>query len=222
MFAGYQHAPDDIVVFVVFLAPVGIALAAPRALGERLTRSTVAALAVAVVGFVLITAPSFGDGGETGTSAGIAYAAFSGLTLVVLVLVSKPLAEAYGGFRLTRIELTGAGLVLVPIAATLDWGNPTASQWGWLAVLGLVHTAAGISVYLSALAVVPATQVGILGYLEPVALVVVSWLLLSEAPSLTTVAGGALIVVAGVLVIRAGRGESPSVTLPEAPVHVPG
>jgi drug/metabolite transporter (DMT)-like permease len=44
MFAGYQYAPDDTVVFIVFLAPVGIALLAPRTLGERLGPRTVAAL----------------------------------------------------------------------------------------------------------------------------------------------------------------------------------
>jgi drug/metabolite transporter (DMT)-like permease len=64
---------------------------------------------------------------------------------------------------------------------------------------------------------VPATSVGILGYLEPVAVVAFSWLLLSDSPSITTVAGGALIVVAGALVLRTA-----STAVPEVPVHVPG
>ncbi|HUP87384.1 MAG TPA: DMT family transporter [Acidimicrobiales bacterium] len=222
MFAGYQHAPDDIVVFVVFLAPVGIALAAPAVLGERLTRSTIAALAVAVVGFVLVTAPSLGAGGESGSRSGIAYAALSGLTLVILVLVSKPLAERHGGFRLTRIELTGAGLVLIPVAAGVDWGRPTAAQWASLVVLGVVHTAAGITLYLNALAVVPATQVGILGYLEPAAVVVASWVFLSDTPSAATTVGGALIITAGLLVIRSGGGDELGATFSEVHVDVPG
>ena len=223
MFAGYQRAPADVVVFVVFLAPIGIAVAAPRALGERLTAATVAALAVAVAGFALIAGPSLGGNGNengVGTAAsatGVAWAALSAATLVVLVVVSKPLAESLGGFRLSRIELTGAGITLLPVAVTTDWSGPSPRQWLALAVLGLVHTGLGVAVYLDALAKVPATSVGILGYLEPVAVVVFSWLVLAEAPSAATVAGGALIVLAGALVLR----QAPS-AVPEVPIRVPG
>ena len=214
MFAGYQQAPADVVVFVVFLAPIGIALVAPRALGERLTKPTVTALAVAVGGFALTTGPAL-DGAR---AVGVAWAALSAATLVVLVVVSKPLAEALGGFRLSRIELTGAGITLLPVVVLADWGGTTSRQWLALAVLGVVHTGIGVAVYLDALAKVPATSVGILGYLEPVAVVAFSWLFLADVPSITTVVGGALIVVAGMLVLRA---TSSSAT-PEVPVHVPG
>ena len=213
MFAGYQRAPADVVVFVVFLAPIGIAVVAPRALGERLTARTVAALAVAVAGFALITGPAL-DGAR---AAGVAWATLSAATLVVLVVVSKPLAESLGGFRLSRIELTGAGVVLLPVAVLADWSGATGRAWAALVVLGVVHTGIGVAVYLDALAKVPATAVGILGYLEPVAVVVFSWLFLADVPSLTTVTGGALIVVAGVLVVRAAAASTP-----EVPVHVPG
>lgn len=216
MFAAYQHAPADIVVFVVFLAPIGIAVVAPRALGERLTRRTIAALAVAVAGFALTTGPALGGGAS---AVGVAYAALSAATLVVLIVVSKPLAESLGGFRLSRIELTGAGIVLLPVLVTAEWGSTTARQWLALGVLGVVHTGIGVAVYLDALSRVPATSVGILGYLEPVGVVVFSWLLFADVPSPTTVAGGALIVLAGALVLRAASSSS---AVPEAPVHVPG
>lgn len=214
MFAAYQHAPADVVVFVVFLAPIGIALVAPRTLGERPDAMTLAALAVAVAGFALTTGSSL-----AGTTAlGVVYAAASAALLVVLVVVSKPLAEHLGGLRLSRLELAGAGAVLLPVLFTTDWSGPTPRQWVALAVLGLVHTGVGVALYLEALARVPATAVGILGYLEPVGVVVFSWLLLAEAPAATTVVGGALIVLAGVLVLRA----TSSTAVPEAPVHVPG
>ena len=216
MFAGYQHAPADVVVFVVFLAPVGIALLAPRTLGERIDRATLAALALAVAGFVLTTGAALGGA----TAVGVAYAAVSAALLVLLVLVSKPLSAALGGLRLARLELAGAGVVLLPVALTTDWSGPRPRQWLALAVLGLVHTGIGVAIYLEALARVPATAVGILGYLEPVGVVLFAWGLLGDAPSLTTIAGGALIVLAGVLVLRATA--SPSSANPKEPAHVPG
>ncbi len=209
MFAGYQRAPDDTVVFIIFLAPVGIALVAPRALGERLGPRSLAALALALSGFVLVAGSSL----EPSTTTGIAWAALSGVTLIALVIVSKPLAEVYGGLRLTLLEMTVAGIALLPIAVTLDWGRPQA-DWGWLVVLGLVHTAVGVTLYLSALARVPATHVGILGYLEPVAVVGLSWLLLAHRPTLATVVGGGVIVAAGAMVIHSQHLEEVGVGVP--------
>lgn len=222
MFAGYQAAPDDTVVFIVFLAPVGIALLAPRTLGERLGPRTVAALVLAVAGFALIAGPVL----EPGTATGLAWAALSAVTFVALVLVSKPLAEQLGGLRLNLAEMAVAGVLLVPVAATTDWTGLGAA-WPWLLVLGGVHTAVGITLYLAALARVPATAAGILGYLEPVSVVMLAWLVQHDPPALATAAGGALVVAAGALVVLGSTSGDPSVpedlsTAPEVPARVPG
>ncbi|MDQ1420169.1 MAG: EamA-like transporter family, partial [Acidimicrobiaceae bacterium] len=76
--------------------------------------------------------------------------------------------------------------------------------WLWVIVLGVVHTALGITLYLSVLAEIPATDVGILGYLEPVVVVLAAWLWLGQRPALATVAGGLLVVAAGVSIAVSG------------------
>jgi drug/metabolite transporter (DMT)-like permease len=222
MFAGYQHAPADEVVFVVFLAPVGIAALAPVLLGERLDRRTVVALALAVAGFALVAGPAL----EPGTGVGLAWAALSAATFVGLVLVSKSLAPRLGGLRLNLLEMAVAGVLLVPAALAADWTGLSAA-WPWLVVLGAVHTALGITLYLAALAVVPATHVGILGYVEPVSVVALSWVVLGERPALTTAVGGALVIAAGALVVlRSTTAAAPSPPAApatvEVPAHVPG
>ena len=77
-----------------------------------------------------------------------------------------------------------------------------------------MHTALGVSLYLAALARVPAVHAGILGYLEPAGAVVCGWLFLHEQPAAATIAGAVLIVAAGVLVVRAGAVRTEVIGVP--------
>ena len=212
LFAAYQHAPAGTVILIVYLAPVAIAAAAPRVLGERVGPRTLAALVLATAGFALVTGPAVGSA----SADGLALALGAAVLFAVLVLVSKPLSEIYGGLRLAFLEMGGAGLLLIPVAATARWGSPQPA-WAWLLVLGLVHTAIGTGLYLDALGRVPATHVGILGYLEPAGVVVCAWLVLGQRPSVLTVVGGLLIAGAGVMVVA----TAPVLTTPEVPVRAP-
>ena len=209
--AAYQRAASGTVILIVYLAPVGIAALEPRTLGQRHSGRTLAALATALAGFVLVAAPQLGRS----SAAGLALALAAAVTFVALVLVSKPLAEAHGGHTLALIEMTGAALVLAPVAALTGWGAPQ-PEWLWLVVLGLVHTALGTALYLGALARTSATVVGILGYLEPAAVVLLGWLFLNEPPGPSTLVGGVLIVVAGWLTVT-----GPQAATVEVPTRVP-
>jgi drug/metabolite transporter (DMT)-like permease len=193
LFAAYKRAPAGTVILIVYLAPIGVAALAPRLLGERLGRRTIGALAAAVAGFALLAAPTVHSAG----AAGLILSLIAAVLFVALILLSKSLAPVYGGLRLAFMELAGAGLVLIPIALVTAWPAPKAA-WLWVVVLGVVHTALGITLYLSVLAQIPATDVGILGYLEPVVVVLAAWLWLGQRPALATVAGGLLVVAAGV------------------------
>ena len=110
LFAAYQRAPAGTVILIVYLAPVGIAIAAPRVLGEALNPRTIGALALAAAGFVLVAAPTVGRA-KTG---GLLLALAAAVTFTALVLESKILSESYGGLRLAFMEMTGAGPRSVP------------------------------------------------------------------------------------------------------------
>jgi drug/metabolite transporter (DMT)-like permease len=60
------------------------------------------------------------------------------------------------------------------------------------------------------LARLPATHVGILGHLEPVGVVACAWVWLGQRPAVETVAGGILVVAAGVLIVigASDRGQN--------------
>jgi drug/metabolite transporter (DMT)-like permease len=194
--AALQRAPIGNVLLVIYLAPVGIAVLAPRVLGERVPLRTVVALALAVAGVALVASQT-----ATADADGLWFAAASSVLYVWLALLNKPLASAYGGGRLAFTQLLVAAVVLAPFALVADAGSPSWS-WGWLLVLGLGHTALCVAVYLTALERLPATRAAVLLYLEPVSAIAFGWLLLDESPTVATAAGGALVVLAGVLVAR--------------------
>ena len=212
LFAALKRAPIGTVLLLTYLAPVGLAAVAPRALGERLTRRTAVALLVAFGGLVLVARPAL-DGAQ---GAGVAMALGAAALYVVFVVLGKPLSEVYGGERLAFTQLVVAGIVLVPLAAGAEWGEPEAS-WAWLVVLGVAHTAAGIGVFMWALARLPATELGVLSYLEPASAVVFGWLFLAEAPGPATLGGGALIVAGGWIVATAGRTGTAPVEVARVP-----
>jgi drug/metabolite transporter (DMT)-like permease len=195
--AALQRAPIGTVLLITYLAPVGIAAFAPAVLGEHVPTRTKVALGVAVAGIALIAAPAM-DGASAD---GIALALLTGALYVPLALLNKSLSGELGGVELALAQLLIAGVVMLPFAAIADWGAPTV-EWLWLPVLALVYTAFGFAAYLHALERIPATRAAVLLYLEPASAVVFGWLLLSEDPTASMIAGGALVVGAGVLVAR--------------------
>ena len=199
--AALQQAPIGLVLLVTYLAPVGVAVLAPRALGEVVDRVTVGALGLAVAGVALVAWPSLGSP-DVG---GLVLAGVAGSLLVFLLLVNKPLAATYGALPLAFTQFLVAGAALVPVAAFAGWGSPRLA-WLWLVVLGVVHTALADVLFLGALARMPASRAGVLLYLEPASAVAFGWLLLGESPAPATAVGGVLIVLAGILVARAAAG----------------
>jgi drug/metabolite transporter (DMT)-like permease len=216
LFAAYRRAPAGTVILIVYLAPIGVAAVAPRLLGERLTRRTVVALAAATGGFALLAGPAFDAAGI----GGLGLALLSAASFVVVIVVSKPLAQVYGGLQLAFLEMVVAGVILVPVAALARWSSPSPA-WLWLVVLGLVHTALAIAIYLQVLAELPAVHVGILGYLEPVGVVICAWMFLGQRPATATALGGVLVVGAGVAVVLRSR-SAQLAEVPAVPVRDTG
>ncbi|MBW3537606.1 MAG: DMT family transporter [Actinobacteria bacterium] len=218
MFIAFDRVPAGTVILIIFLSPVGVAALAPSLLGDHLTPRLIAAVFVGLLGVALIAGPSLDSADPTG----LAMAGISMALLVALNLVAKPLAGIYGGLRLAFMETAVASLILLPVALTAD-RTPVGTGWFWLAVLGLAHTAGGVSLFLAALRHLPVTRVSVMSYLEPVSVVLLAWVVLSEVPTALTLAGGALVVLAGVLVISTGgRATPPEPVATTEVARVPG
>ena len=86
---------------------------------------------------------------------------------------------------------------------------PTVSgmDWLWLACLGLLCSGLAYTLFVNSLRAIPARLAAIVIALEPLYAILVSWVLLDEAPGLRTLAGGVLILGA---VVAAGLRRQPA------------
>jgi drug/metabolite transporter (DMT)-like permease len=206
--AAQQRAPIGTVLLITYIAPVLVTLFAPWVLGELVPARTYVAAGLGLLGVAVLVRPGSGFG------AGELLALAAGVTYAGITLFSKLMVGDIGGQRLAFLQLSVAALVLAPFAATASWGPPTASWW-WLVLVGVLFTAVLGSAYLVFLDRLPASTVGVLTYMEPLTAVLVGWLFLGEEPSITMVGGGAMVVLAGIMVLpsAAGRRAAPDQTV---------
>ncbi|WP_335323932.1 DMT family transporter [Thermococcus cleftensis] len=108
------------------------------------------------------------------------------------------------GKTLTFLQLAVASLVLAPIVAISDVGEPV---WWAVLVLVAVHTVFALYLYMDGLKEVEVSEAALLSYLDPLSAVVYALLIFGEVPGIKTIAGGTLILLASALDLIWARGS---------------
>lgn len=188
-----------------YTGPVLVAALTPLIVKEPFDRRIVVPLALALGGIVIILGQhglTLGSGRE---ALGAGLAAASALTYAALLLRSKKIIRGISSGALMLVEYSVASLVLSPFVAYayINGDGPGSVQsYAALVSLGVVHTALTGFIFLSGLRRVRADHAGVLMYAEPVSAVMFAALFLGEPLTLATLAGGALVVLGGILVAR--------------------
>jgi drug/metabolite transporter (DMT)-like permease len=208
-FVAIRYAGVAAAVFLVYTAPIYVAVAAPRVLHEPSDRITYVALAMAVLGMATIVAPSLVRGGLGDLAAiGVLAGVGSGLSYSVLLLLVKSTQDRVAAPSIVWVQSLVSVVVLLPLAVyqtvVSDYAL-TAMDLLLSALLGLVTLAIGFTLYVHGMKYVKVQHGAIMGYLEPVSAPLYALLLLGQVPSGFTVLGGALIVAAGILLVVKGR-----------------
>jgi len=200
LFEGFKRLDVAPTILIVFLGPVLMAVGAPFVLRERLRPVAVLALALAFGGIALITVPDIS--GIDGV--GVASALASAVLFAVLLLVGKLLAPHYAPSVLVVWQLGVAAVLVSPALA-----SASAAQIGrafpLLLLLGSGFTGLLGILFWRAIGALEAQQLGVMFYLEPASAVLYAWWLLAEQPTALTLAGGALVVAAGLVIIFGDR-----------------
>ena len=216
-FIAIRETGVAVAIFLSYLAPLYVAFIAPHLEGGRTEAAVYAALGVGLAGMGLILVPGLTGESLKLTPHGLFFATFAGVMYTVYLIGGKQLRRrrvhattiVFAMSVLAAAVLLPLGLLQTPAAYF------TARNIAIAAFLGLVCTALTFSLVMDGMHYIKVQHSAIMGYIEPVSAPFYALVFLGQVPAPWTIAGGALIIGAGVIVVRYGtpEGEPDSLTV---------
>lgn len=205
-FEGLRTLPAGIAAIVFYTYPVPVFVIGSVLLDERITRSKLVALGLAVTGVVSIV-------GGTPSGANVV-----GIILVLLAAIgyatyttgSRVALATVGSAQLTATAMIATTISMLLLGAlTGHLGVPAgAREWGVVFGIAVIGTAVPIGLLIAGLDRVEASRASIIGTSEPLVTVLLGVVLLGEELTVGTAVGGALVLLGVVIVQRDGRASA--------------
>jgi drug/metabolite transporter (DMT)-like permease len=183
------------------LAPIGVTLIAWVLWRERPSAGFLLAIALALVGLLLIVSPKLhaGQRALTGDLLGVTTAGFYAAYIIVVARL-RAVGHSAGAIMFWSTLIFTA--VLLPLALTQKMLPDTVYGWAVLLTLALLPQLLGQGLIAYALAHLPATLGAVVLYVQPIAAALYAWLLLGERLSAVQLAGAAIVLCAIALARR--------------------
>ena len=207
-----EYSPASDISMIATTTPLWVALLAWPWLGERLSRRGALGFALAIAGLLLIIWPGSDAGaGFAHRALGDAIFVAGSLGWAVYNLLGRDLMRRHAPLPTTAAAGAVGTLAMLP-AAGYEWATGQVPQFtpvGVAALLytGLLVTVFGFLVLFWSLGRASAAPVAAMMYFQPVAGVLLAWLLLGEPLGLAFLAGAALMLAGVSLVVFAGAVE---------------
>ncbi|WP_394427984.1 Rv0909 family putative TA system antitoxin [Streptomyces sp. SGAir0957] len=197
--AGEQHVDAGTAALLVNVAPLLVAVAAGKFLGEPFSRALVVGSLVALGGTALIAAGA----GTHRDWAGVLLCLLAAVLYAAGVMVQKATLRHVDGFTAIWLGCVVATVALLPWAPQLvgEVRSASAGAITGAVYLGAFPTAIGFTAWAYALRRMDAGRLSAVSYAVPAVSVLMSWLLLAEIPTAYGLVGGAL-CLAGVAISR--------------------
>lgn len=159
---------------------------------DKITYTEYFLLVAVSIGLILVT-PSF-DMSTNGTI-GLLWGILSGVLYGASVVVNRYNLKTATGVQICWWQCVIVLILLLPFSAT-NIVNTSATDWLWIACLGLLCTGLSYYLFISSLVSIKAKTASIIIALEPVYAILCAWVLFNEQPSIRTVVGGVIIILA--------------------------
>lgn len=196
-FWALPHVPLADMTAIGFTGPIFIMAGAVLFLGEPMVRARWVAACIGVVGVGIVVAPQFtGTGGGFWSLVMLASAPlFAASFLITKALTRRDRPEVIVAWQAITVSV-----FTLPFALA-GWTWPTAGQWGWFLMTGLLGSAGHWCLTEAfRLADMSATQP--VKFVDMIWASFLGWLVFAEVPATTTFAGAAVIFVATTWIAR--------------------
>jgi len=213
---GLAHSTATNAALLITVEPVALILFSPLVLGERLTRREAVGAALTVLGAAVIVV-----NGIPGVSVAIVphwrgdiLLVLSGLSYVAYSLFGRDVLARHPAVPVTAWSILWGTAAMVPFAAA-EWLAGDRPVWTRTAILaglylGLIITALGYLLWNWALERMEAPRLAIFVNIQPLVGALLGVLLLHEALTVYTVAGGLLILLGVHVAVLARRSKRAS------------
>jgi drug/metabolite transporter (DMT)-like permease len=191
-----QFASAGLVALLLYLYPVLVAVLSVIFLGDRMTKTRVLALGLALAGVALTAGP------VTGEWRGVALGLGAAAIYSVYIIVGDRVLVAVSPWMSSAVIFASAGLMAGVLMLIGGVTFPTTSAgWGSMAGIVTLATLLPVSLFLLGVSRVGATNAALLSTLEPIATALLAAWAFGERLSEWTIVGGALILLATVVIV---------------------
>jgi drug/metabolite transporter (DMT)-like permease len=202
-FAGLAMLPLPEVTALQYAAPILVVIFAAMFLGEQVRVFRLTAVALGMVGVLIVLSPRL-----TALSEGQVEAVQAlGAVIVLMSAVFAALAQIFVRKLVQReraatvvLYFMLTSMLLSLLTIPYGWVMPTAFDLALLVGVGLLG-GIGQGLMTSAYRFADASVIAPFDYASMLLAIIIGYVIFAEVPTLTTLAGAALIVVAGVLII---------------------
>ena len=193
LFEAYRYTSVATATLCYYLAPVIVMLLSPWFLREKLTGRKLICCLVSLFGMVFVSGVLFG---EKPQMTGILWGVGSAMLYACVMIFNKKLRNIAPQDR-TVVQLGISAVLMFIYAAlteeTLSFQLP-GTAWVMLMTVGVVHTGVAYLCYFGALRDLKAQSAAIMSYVDPVAAILLSWLVLGEKLGVSGALGAVLIL----------------------------
>jgi probable blue pigment (indigoidine) exporter len=188
LFVSAYRLPGGVAAVLGAAQPLVVAALTMLLLAERVALRTAVAGLAGVTGVALTVLTNQARLDAIGVLAGLGGTVSMALGLVLTKRWGRPEVSL---LTATGWQLTAGGLLLLPVALTVEGPPPAFSPGNLLgyAYLALVGTALAYSVWFWGLEQLPAARVSLLGLLSPLVATAVGWAVLGQRLTITQLAG---------------------------------
>lgn len=214
-FEGIARNGISLTTVLFYVEPFFVVVMGALVFRERLSAATFLWIGLALVGLVLVTGLDTANlASNASYLIGIACTLAAAFLYALVTIIARGLV-AVKPSQLTLVQCL-CGVVALSWVVPLGPKELSAGQWGWLGMVGVVHTVGALALLYNALPKLALPVIAILLFLEPVSAVIVDAMAYGHLIGPNQIAGFAFVALSGLgVTLKWGvRPAVPTVALP--------